>query len=112
MTTITLNLNVPMVEQPNKNTPDTYSLVNTTEKAVDVHVVDESLSTSQRIIDSRPTSIALQDTVAPQRNKMRIKDKPCQWSYLNLQDVGLGFEADEKNHLIQVLKNDLIRCNF
>ena len=55
-TTITLNLNVPMVGQPTKDTPDTYSLVDT-EKAVEVHVVDKSLPMSQRIVDSRLTSV-------------------------------------------------------
>ena len=57
VTTITLNLDVPAVGKPTKDTPDTFSLVNTTEKAVEVNVVDKSIPTSQRIIDSRPTNI-------------------------------------------------------
>ena len=27
---------------------------------------------------------------------MRNKEEPCYWSYVNLQDVGLGFETDEE----------------
>ena len=27
---------------------------------------------------------------------MKIEDEPCQWSDFNLQDIGLGFEADEE----------------
>ena len=96
VTTITSNLDVPTVGQPTKNTLDTYSLVDTTEKTVDVHMVDESLLTSQRIIDSRLTSIDPWDAVAPQRDKTRIEDELCQWSDLNLQAIGLGFEADEE----------------
>ena len=51
-TNITSNHEVPMVGQPTKNTPDTYSLVDTTEKVVEVQVVDKSIPTSQRIVDS------------------------------------------------------------
>ena len=36
MTTVTLNLDVPTVGKPTKDTPDAYSLVYTTEKAVEV----------------------------------------------------------------------------
>ena len=57
MTNVTSNHDVPTVGQPTENTPDTYHLVNTTEKVVEMQVVDESLPTSQRIIDSRPASV-------------------------------------------------------
>ena len=43
VTTITSNHDVPTVGQPTEDTPDTYSLVDTTKKAVEVQVVDESL---------------------------------------------------------------------
>ena len=66
MTTITLNNNVPMVGQPTKDTQDANSLVDTTEKAVEVQVVDKSPPTSQRNIDSRLDS-----------DKVRIEDEPC-----------------------------------
>ena len=49
--------NVPTVRQPAENMPDTYSLVDTTEKVVEEQVVDKSLLTSQRIIDSRPVDV-------------------------------------------------------
>ena len=51
MTNVTSNHDVPPVGQPTKNT----SLVDTTEKVVEVQVVDKSLPTSQRIVDSRLT---------------------------------------------------------
>ena len=57
MTNVTSNHNVPMIEQPTENTPDMYSLVDTTEKVAEVQVVDKSLSTSQRIVDSRLVSV-------------------------------------------------------
>ena len=50
---ITSHHDVPTVGQPTENMSDTYSLVDTTEE----QVVDESLLTSQRIIDSRLASI-------------------------------------------------------
>ena len=85
-----------MVGQPTRDTPDAYSLVDTTEKAVEMQVVDERLPTSQRIVDSRLTSIDPWDADAPQRDEVRNKGEPCYWSDINLQDVGLGFEADEE----------------
>ena len=59
VTNITLNLSVPTVGQPTENTQDRYSLVDTTEKAVEAQVVDENLPTSQRIVDSRLASVDL-----------------------------------------------------
>ena len=81
---------------PTENTPDNYSLVDTTEKVVEAQVVDEGLPTSQRIIDSRPTTIDPQDANAPPRDKVRNEEVPSYWSDVNLQDVGLSFEADEE----------------
>ena len=54
---VTSHHNVPTVGQPTENILDTYSLVDTTEKVVEEQVVDESLLTSQRIIDLRPASM-------------------------------------------------------
>ena len=51
VTNVTSHHNVPTVGQPTENTPDTYSLVDTTEKVVEEQVVDKSLLTSQIIID-------------------------------------------------------------
>ena len=52
VTTITLNHDVPAVGQPTDDSPGAYSLVNTAEKAVEHHLVDESILMSQRNIDS------------------------------------------------------------
>ena len=57
VTNITPNHNVPMVGQSPENTPDTYSLMDTTEKVVEAQVVDKSLPTSQRIVESIPASV-------------------------------------------------------
>ena len=67
VTTITLNHDVPLVGQPTEETPDPYSLVDTTEKSVELQVVDKSLPVSQRFVDSRLASINPQDTLAPHR---------------------------------------------
>ena len=42
---------IPTVGKPTENIPDTYSLVDTTEKVVEEQVVDKNLLTSQGIID-------------------------------------------------------------
>ena len=78
MTTITSNLNVPTVGQPTEDTPDAYSLVDTTEKAVKVQVVDKSLPTSQINIDSRLDSVNPWDADGPQRDEARIENEPRQ----------------------------------
>ena len=96
MTNVTSNHDIPTVGQPTKNTPDTYSLVDTTEKVVEAQVIDKSLRTSQRIIDSRLASVNPWDADAPQRDEARNEEEPCYWSDVNLQDIGLGFEADEE----------------
>ena len=94
MTTITLNHDVPTVGQPTEETPDVYSLVDTTEKVVEEQVVDKSLLTSQRIIDSRPASIDPWDANIP----LRDGNREWGWTSLlvryNLQDIGSGFDAD------------------
>ena len=58
---IKANHNVTTMGQPTENTPNMYSLVDTTEKVVEEQGVDESLPTSQRILNSRPASIYQQD---------------------------------------------------
>ena len=73
VTTVTLNLNVPVEGQPTKNTPDAYSLVDTTEKEVDVHVVDFRLPMSQRITDSRLTSVIHEMLLNRRETKWRLK---------------------------------------
>ena len=59
-------------------------------------MVDESLPTSQRIIDLRLASVDPQDANAPLRDEVRNKGEPHYSSDVNLQDVGLSFEADEE----------------
>ena len=79
VTNITSSYDIPTVGKPTKNTSDTYSLVDTTEKVVEEQVVDESLLISQRIIDLRLASVDPRDTKAPQRNKVRNKEEPHYW---------------------------------
>ena len=50
MTTVTSNHDVPMVEQSTNDAPDNYSLVDTTEKAVEAQVVDENLLRNQKTL--------------------------------------------------------------
>ena len=77
LTTVTSNHDVPTVGQPTEETPDAYSLVDTTEKAVEVQVVDENLPVGQTIIDSRLASIDPRDAFTPQRDEPRNKEEPC-----------------------------------
>ena len=92
--------------------PDTYSLVDTTEKLVEEQVVDKSLLVSQRNINSRPASIDPWDENAPLRDEMRNEDEPCYWSDINLQDVGLGFEADERISFGENIKGQFDKREF
>ena len=84
VTTVTSNHDVPTVEQSTDDAPDNYSLVNTTEKAVEVRVVGESLSMSQRNIDSRLTSVDPKDATAPFGEETRNDEEPRYWSDMNL----------------------------
>ena len=95
VTTVTSNYNVLAVGQPTSESPDAYSLVNITEKAVDIQVVDKNLPISQRIINTRPTEVDPRDANAPLRDEVRNDDEPHYWLEMNLQDVGLDFDADE-----------------
>ena len=53
---VTLNHNVTTVGQPTGQTPDTFCIIDTTEKVIDLDVVDSTLLTSQRNTDNRPTT--------------------------------------------------------
>ena len=53
--------------------PDTYSLVDTTEKVVNEQVVDDILLASQRNTDLRSTSVDLRDARAPLRDKVKMR---------------------------------------
>ena len=96
VTTITSNHDVPMVGQPTTESPDAYSRVNTTEKAVEIKEVDESLPISQRNIDSRLISVNPRDAIAPQRDETRKNEEPHYWLDMNPQDLDLDFNADEE----------------
>ena len=79
-TNVTSHHNVPTVGQPTENTPDMYSLVDTTGKVVDEEVVDKTLLVSQRNIDSRPTSDDLRDAIAPLGDEVENEEEPHHWS--------------------------------
>ena len=66
-------MTVTTVGQPTENTPDMYSLIDTTEKVVDEKVVDETLLVSQRNIDSRLTSVDLRVANAPPRMRWKMR---------------------------------------
>ena len=52
---VTLNHDVTTVRQPTGQTPDKFSIVDTTEKVVDLDIVDSTLLPSQRNTDNRLT---------------------------------------------------------
>ena len=49
------NHNVTTVGQPTGQTPDTFSIIDTTEKVIDLDIVDSTLLPSQRNTDNRLT---------------------------------------------------------
>ena len=49
------NHDVTIVGQPTGQTPDTFSIVDMTEKGVDLDIVGSTLLPSQRNTDNRPT---------------------------------------------------------
>ena len=53
---IALNHDVTTVGQPTGQTPDTFSILDMTEKVVDLDIVDSTLLPSQRNTDNRPTT--------------------------------------------------------
>ena len=85
VTNVTSNHDVTTGGQPTENTPDMYSLVDTTEKVVDEQVVDKTLLVSQRNIDSRLTSVNLKDANAPLGNEVENEEEPCFWLQMNLK---------------------------
>ena len=50
------NHNVTPVGQPTGKTPNTFSIVDTTEKVLELDIVDNTLLASQRNTDNRPTT--------------------------------------------------------
>ena len=52
---VTSNHNVTTVGQPTGQTPDMFSIVDMTEKVIDLDIVDNTLLPSQRNTDNRPT---------------------------------------------------------
>ena len=53
---VALNNDVTTVGQPTGQTPDTFSILDMTEKVVDLDIVDSTLLPSQRNTDNRPTT--------------------------------------------------------
>ena len=53
---ITMHHDVTAVGQPTDQTPDTFSIMDTSEKVMDPDIVDSALLTSQRNTDNRPTT--------------------------------------------------------
>ena len=64
------NHSVTTVGQPTGKTPDTFSIVDMTEKVVDLDIVDSTLLPSQRNTDNRPTT----------DNPGEAKASPRQWT--------------------------------
>ena len=53
---ITSHHDVTAVGQPTDQTPNTFSIVDMTEKVIDLDIVDSTLLPSQRNTDNRPTT--------------------------------------------------------
>ena len=76
MTNVSSHHNVTAVGQPTEETPDTYSLVDTTEKVVDEQLVDDILLASQKNVDSRLTSVNLRDANTPLGDDVENEEEP------------------------------------
>ena len=50
------NHDVTPVGQPTRQTPDTFSIIDMTEKVMELDIVDNTLLASQRNTDNRPTT--------------------------------------------------------
>ena len=67
---ITSNHNVTTVGQPTGQTPDMFSIIDMTEKVVDLDIVDNTLLPSQRNTNNRPTTDDPGEVKAPPRQTM------------------------------------------
>ena len=52
---LALNHNAPTVGKPTGQTPDMFSIIDTTEKVMELDIIDNTLLASQRNTDNRPT---------------------------------------------------------
>ena len=53
---VALNHNAPTAGKPTEQTPDTFSIVDTTERVVELEVVNNELLPRQRNTDKEPTT--------------------------------------------------------
>ena len=78
---VALNHNVTAVGQPTDQTPDTFSIVDTTEKVVDPEIVDSSLLPGQRNTDKRPTT---EDLGEVKPSPQQTMDNECYYYILTI----------------------------
>ena len=58
------NHDAPTVGKPTEQTPDTFSIVDTTERVVEIEVVNNELLPRQRNTDKEPTTDVLREAKA------------------------------------------------
>ena len=68
------NHDATTVGQPTGQTPDTFSIVDMTEKVTDLDIVDSTLLPSQRNTDNRPTTDDLGEAKASPLQMMGNED--------------------------------------
>ena len=94
------NHDAPTVGQPTGQTPDTFSIVDTTERVVDLEVVDNVLLLHQRNTDKEPTTDNPGEAKAPPRQMMDNEEEtPFFMRYAHLVPTAKSpapeFEEDE-----------------
>ena len=95
---ITLHHNVPVVGQPPEQTPNTFSIMDVTEKVMDSEIVDSTLLLSQRNTDVRPeTDNPGEVKASPQQETDNGKEEPFMLKYTHLIPMAksLDPESDE-----------------
>ena len=95
---ITLHHNVPVVGQPTEQTPNTFSIMDVTEKVMDSEIVDSTLLLSQRNTDVRPeTDNPGEVKASPQQETDNGKEESFMLKYTHLIPMAksLDPESDE-----------------
>ena len=94
---VTSNHDVTTVGQPTGQTPNMFSIVDMTEKVVDLNIVDNTLLLSQRNTDNRPTTNDLGETRAsPQQTTDNEEEIPFFMRYAYLVPIARSPAPESK----------------
>ena len=114
---VTSHHDVTAVGQPTDQTPDIFSIVDTTEKVIDLDVVDSTLLPSQRNTDNRPTMDDLGKAKAsPQQMMDNEEEAPFFTRYAHLVPTAKSLapesEEDELSSSSEVVNKEFDKNEF